>query len=216
MSALKNRQQIYFWWKKKNYCSESFASELNGEPYFEQHFAFAVQLCNTMSECLVTSSHLTRQKSPKHCQNTFHSKTYPNKEFFRITSPTSTMNAARCTWKDLEHTQLLKNNGLKSVCSRCAIKIHRVCLPKFRISIPPHPTPLLFLLASNAFPDIGTVGRIEKKNHKKSRNMRPWFPMTLKVNIHIFGSTKCTIYRKKCSCFCSCFSLRCYYAHFSD
>ena len=144
MSALKNRQQIYFWWKKKNYCSESFASELNGEPYFEQHFAFAVQLCNTMSECLVTSSHLTRQKSPKHCQNTFHSKTYPNKEFFRITSPTSTMNAARCTWKDLEHTQLLKNNGLKSVCSRCAIKIHRVCLPKFRISIPPHP-PFVFV-----------------------------------------------------------------------
>ena len=56
-----------------------------------------------------------------------------------------------------------------------------------------------------------------KKNHKKSRNRRPLFPMTtLKVNIHIFGSTKCTIYRKKCSCFCSCFSLRCYYAHFSD
>ena len=41
MSALKNRQQIYFY-------SESFASELNGEAYFEQHFAFAVQLCNTM------------------------------------------------------------------------------------------------------------------------------------------------------------------------
>ena len=28
---------------------------------------------------------------------------------------------------------------------------------------------------------------------------------TLKVNIHIFGLTKCTIYCKKCSCFCSCF-----------
>ena len=54
------------------------------------------------------------------------------------------------------------------------------------------------------------VGRIEKKN-KKSRNRT-----TLKVNIHIFGFTKCTIYYEKCSCFCSCFSLCCYYAHFSD
>ena len=78
--------------------------------------------------------------------------------------------------------------------------------------------PLFFLrLPSNAFPDIGSVGRIEKKNHKKSRNSRPWYPKTtLKVNIHIFGSTKCTIYCEKCSCFCSCFSLCCYYAHFSD
>ena len=33
-----------------------------------------------------------------------------------------------------------------------------------------------------------------KKNHKKSRNRRPWYPrMTLKVNIYIFGLTKCTI-----------------------
>ena len=52
-----------------------------------------------------------------------------------------------------------------------------------------------------------------KKHHKTSRNSRPWYPRaTLKVNIHLFGLTKC----KKCSCFCSCFSLRCYYAHFSD
>ena len=57
----------------------------------------------------------------------------------------------------------------------------------------------------------------KKENHKKSRNSRPWFlRTTLKVNIHIFGLTKCTIYCEKCSCFCSCFSLCCYYAHFSD
>ena len=47
------------------------------------------------------------------------------------------------------------------------------------------------------------VGRIEKKkpktkNHKKSRNRRPWYPrMALKVTIHIFGLTKCTICCKK-------------------
>ena len=40
--------------------------------------------------------------------------------------------------------------------------------------------------------------------------------MTLKVNIYIFGLTKWTIYCKKCSCFCSCFSLHWHYAHFSD
>ena len=41
-----------------------------------------------------------------------------------------------------------------------------------------------------------------KKNHKKSRNRRPWYPrMTLKVNIHIFGLTKCAIYCKKMSLF---------------
>ena len=53
------------------------------------------------------------------------------------------------------------------------------------------------------------VGRIEKKkNHKTSRNSRPWYPRTmLKINIHIFGLTKCTIYYKKCSCICSCFPL---------
>ena len=58
------------------------------------------------------------------------------------------------------------------------------------------------LIASDAFPDIGSVGRIDKKNwkgnHKKSRNRRPWYPRTtLKVNIHIFGLTKYTIYCKK-------------------
>ena len=68
-----------------------------------------------------------------------------------------------------------------------------------------HPHPFFFRLASNAFPDFGSVSRIKKKNkknHKKSRNWRPWYPrMTLKVNIYIFGLTKCTIYCKKCSCF---------------
>ena len=53
-----------------------------------------------------------------------------------------------------------------------------------------------------------------KKNHKKSRNRRPWYPRTtLKVNIHIFGLTKYTIYCKKFSCFCFCFSLCCYYKY---
>ena len=43
---------------------------------------------------------------------------------------------------------------------------------------------------------------------------KSWYPrMTLKVNIYICGLTKCTMYCKKCSCFCSCFSLRCDYAH---
>ena len=33
--------------------------------------------------------------------------------------------------------------------------------------------------------------------HTKSRNRRTWYPtMTLKVNIHIFGLTKCTTYCK--------------------
>ena len=51
------------------------------------------------------------------------------------------------------------------------------------------------------------VGRIEKnkqtnkqkqKNHKKSRNRRPCYPrMTWKVNIYIFGLTKCTQYTVK-------------------
>ena len=75
------------------------------------------------------------------------------------------------------------------------------------------PSPL-FCLASNAFPDVGSVGRIKKKkkkklkkNHNKSRNRRPWYPrMTLKVNIYIFGLTKCTIYCKKCSCFSLCYA----------
>ena len=46
----------------------------------------------------------------------------------------------------------------------------------------------------------------KKKNYNKSRNRRPWYPrMTLKINIHIFGLTKCTIYCKKCSCFSLCY-----------
>ena len=40
----------------------------------------------------------------------------------------------------------------------------------------------------------------EKKIHKKSR--RPWYPrVMLKVNIHIFGLTKCTIYCKNAPVF---------------
>ena len=80
-----------------------------------------------------------------------------------------------------------------------------------------------YRLASNAFPDIESVGRSDwkkkpkKKKHKKCRNRRPWYPRTmLKVNVHIFGLTKYTIYCKKCLCLCSCFSLCCNYAHFSD
>ena len=56
--------------------------------------------------------------------------------------------------------------------------------------------PLFFHLVSNAFPDIGLVGRIEKKTLKKinKKSRRTWYPrVMLKVNIHIFGLTKCTI-----------------------
>ena len=76
----------------------------------------------------------------------------------------------------------------------------------FTPSIPKsiRPSPFLFRLESNAFPDIGSVNRIEKKTlkkkkkyiyiyiyHQKSRNRRPWYPrMTLKVNIYIFGLGK--------------------------
>ena len=64
------------------------------------------------------------------------------------------------------------------------------------------PPPLFFRLALNTFRDIKSVGRIKKKklkkNHKKSRNRRPWYPrMTLKVKIYLFRLTKCTIYCKK-------------------
>ena len=65
---------------------------------------------------------------------------------------------------------------------------------------------------------VGLKKKNLKKNHKKSRNSRPWYPRTtLKVNIHAhIWTTECTIYREKCSCFCSSFSLCCYYVHFSD
>ena len=53
---------------------------------------------------------------------------------------------------------------------------------------------------------VGLEKQFPKKNHKKSRNRRPWYPrITLKVNIHITRLTKCTIYCKKHSCFCSFF-----------
>ena len=37
-----------------------------------------------------------------------------------------------------------------------------------------------------------------------------------KVNFYHFGLTKCAIYCKKCFCFCSYFSLCCYYSHVCD
>ena len=61
--------------------------------------------------------------------------------------------------------------------------------------------PFFFRWAANAFPDIGSVVRIEKKKlktkyHKKCRNRGPWYPrMTLKVNIYIFGLTKWTMWK---------------------
>ena len=74
-------------------------------------------------------------------------------------------------------------------------------------------SPFFFRLGSNAFPDIGSGGRTEKRNLKKiTRSLgigspgTPGGRMTLKVNIHIFGLTKYTIYHKKWSRFCSCFS----------
>ena len=57
-----------------------------------------------------------------------------------------------------------------------------------------------FLILSRS---VGLKKKNYKKNHEKSRNSRPWYPRTtLKVNIHIFGLTKCTIYCEKCSRFC--------------
>ena len=79
--------------------------------------------------------------------------------------------------------------------------------------------PLLFFLFSVECISWCWVGRSDwkkkpkKKNHKKSRNRRPWYPrMTLKVNIHTFGLTKCTIYCKKCSCFSLCYQGFWYFA----
>ena len=67
-------------------------------------------------------------------------------------------------------------------------------------------TPFFFRLTSNAFSDVGTVSRIEKKNLKKKHQKSRLYPR-MTFNIHIFELTKCTIYRKNRSCFCSCFSL---------
>ena len=105
---------------------------------------------------------------------------------------------------------LLSNHQLFSI-DKSRIKAHFSYLQ----AIPP----FFFRLASKAFRDIGSVGLEKKtyiKNHKKCRNRRPWYArITFKVNIHIFG-LKCTICCEKCLCLCSCFSLCCYYAHFSD
>ena len=55
-----------------------------------------------------------------------------------------------------------------------------------------------FRLASNGFPDFGSVARIEKKKLKKN---------------HKKDDVKNTQYTVET---CSCLSLFCYYAHFSD
>ena len=52
--------------------------------------------------------------------------------------------------------------------------------------------PLFFHLASNAFTDIGLISQIEKKKTKK-KTQEVLEARMLKVNIHIFGLTKCTI-----------------------
>ena len=52
-----------------------------------------------------------------------------------------------------------------------------------------------FLILSRS---VGLKKENLKKINKKSRNRRPWYHrMTLKINIHIFGLTKYTIYCKK-------------------
>ena len=113
-------------------------------------------------ECLVTSSHLTRQKSPKYISL----EDLPKRSFFVSQALLSrrTLHDARCTRTHLIPRKQWSAVSLQSsFCTSCPIKIHRVCLPKFGISIPP-----FFRLASNAFPDIGSIGRIEKKNVKKN------------------------------------------------
>ena len=54
---------------------------------------------------------------------------------------------------------------------------------------------------------VGLKKKTKKKNQKKSQNRRPWYlRTTLKVNIHIFGLTKCTMYCKKMFLFLFLFS----------
>ena len=58
------------------------------------------------------------------------------------------------------------------------------------------PSPLAFSVSVFKISAHYYLGALE------SRNRRPWYPRTtLKVNIHIFGLTKCTIYCEECSCF---------------
>ena len=84
--------------------------------------------------------------------------------------------------------------------------------------------PFFFRLASNALTDVGSVGLKKKRKLKKITSSLgiggPGTPgVTLKVNIHILGLTKCTIYcnkKKFLFCFlffsmlllCSCFRLK--------
>ena len=81
-------------------------------------------------------------------------------------------------------------------------RLHLI-FPTTFLEIAVRPSPLFFPFSVECV-SWCWVGRSDwkrkkpKKNHKKSRNRRPWYPrMTLKVNIHIFGLTKCTIYCKK-------------------
>ena len=89
----------------------------------------------------------------------------------------------------------------------------RILLYTDQIFIMIRPSPFFFFVYRRMRFLILGRGRSDwkkKKNHKKSRNSRPSYPRTtLKVNIHIFWLTKCTIYCEKCSCFCFCFSLCC-------
>ena len=85
--------------------------------------------------------------------------------------------------------------------------------------------PLFLYVASNAFPDIGSVGRIQKNKNKNknlqevSRSETPGGPgpqddVKIKVNIHIiiWINKIQNILQKNVPVF----SLCCYYAHFSD
>ena len=73
-----------------------------------------------------------------------------------------------------------------------------------------HPPFFFFRLASNAFPNIRSVGGIEKKNLKKNHKEVSEQKALVRQNdvktvyIYIFGLTKCTIYCKKRSCFSLC------------
>ena len=83
-------------------------------------------------------------------------------------------------------------------------------LIQFNLCLRPSPF-FFFVYRRMRFLILGrSVGLKKKKNTKKiTRSLgksRPWYPRTtLKVNIHIFGLTKCTIYCEKCSRICSCF-----------
>ena len=135
MSALKNRQRIYFWWKKEIIARKALLVNWMVNPTLSN---ISPSRCNYVIagygyECLVTSSHLTRQKSPKYISL----EDLPKRSFF-------VSQALRCmTYLQRSRTHLTLRKQWSAVslqssfCTRCPIKIHRVCLPKFDISIPP-------------------------------------------------------------------------------